>query len=499
MNIGIIDIIANKRESDFKCKYVNSNMTSIMPQVIAVWLERLGHKVWYFTYTGNERLMKELNIELDVVFISSYTESAYLSYAISGFYQMLGIIRVLGGPHARSYPKESSKYFDYVIKLCDEQLIKYLLEDITRQDKGIILSSSRQPSELAPIKDRWKYIIANDKKTPSFIPIIAPLVSSFGCLYHCEFCIDSDTPYEMLSSKLIENDLEFLNKQKVPIIALWHDPNFGVKFNQTIHLISKNQKNKKLKHMSEMSLSILSENNVKQLKDNNFIGVAPGLESWSSYDNKTGRTSYNSKLEKVESISNQINMISKYIPAVQVNMIFGLDVDVDEQCFELTKEFMKRTPGIYTNFQIITIFGNSTPLSKRLRDENRIINLPFNLMNGYSYTNVKLNYDLFSFYTKYKDLFKYSISKTISLKKLLYAKELSGKLFNLAKIITTKNIWKEFDEFSKELKRNDKMISYHKGENKNLPIEYKKKIKKELRQWYMYLPYEIKEQLQYKE
>ena len=82
MNIGIIEISAFS-DNRLYTKYTNTAMYSIMPQVIGVYAKRLGHKVWYYPYFGDEDLYKNLNFNLDIVFISCYTKSAYIAYSIS--------------------------------------------------------------------------------------------------------------------------------------------------------------------------------------------------------------------------------------------------------------------------------------------------------------------------------------------------------------------------------------------------------------------------------
>ncbi|MDA2921572.1 radical SAM protein, partial [Desulfobacterota bacterium AH_259_B03_O07] len=92
-----------------------ANMTGIMPQVIASWCDQLGHDVTLFYFTGLENLSADVPKDIDIVFISAFTQSAQQAYALSNRYRSEGVITALGGPHARCYPQDAQKYFDYVL------------------------------------------------------------------------------------------------------------------------------------------------------------------------------------------------------------------------------------------------------------------------------------------------------------------------------------------------------------------------------------------------
>ena len=72
--------------------------------------------------------------------------------------------------------------------------------------------------------------------------------------------------------------------------------------------------------------------------------MLPGIESWYSYGSKS-KTGRNTGLKKVIQVSGHINMILEYIPYVQANFVLGLDVDQGSEPFELTKQFLDRSPA----------------------------------------------------------------------------------------------------------------------------------------------------------
>src|SRR5678809_565865 len=115
LRIGIIDLVAKGPTNTLWAKIMHANLASIMPQVVATWCEEEGHEVKMICYTGREDLSKELPREVDLVFISSFTHASLLAYSLSNYFRKQGAVTVLGGPHARCYPDDAVKYFDYVL------------------------------------------------------------------------------------------------------------------------------------------------------------------------------------------------------------------------------------------------------------------------------------------------------------------------------------------------------------------------------------------------
>lgn len=108
----IIDPIHNGYSNSLYRRVMFPNYLSIMPQVVAVWCREKGHDLYYSIFTGTQKLVKMAPDDTDIVFISGFAYTAQLAYALSNYYRSRGMVTVLGGPHARSYPGDASKYFD---------------------------------------------------------------------------------------------------------------------------------------------------------------------------------------------------------------------------------------------------------------------------------------------------------------------------------------------------------------------------------------------------
>src|SRR5215510_14292907 len=161
LRVGLIDLVTRGPTRALYARVMNANLASIMPQVVAVWCEAEGHEVTYTCYTGSENLLEEVPKSVDLVFIGAFTEAALLSYALSNLFRSRGAVTVLGGPHARSYPDDARKYFDYVLGLTDREVIRELLKDPSpHRPLGVHISGKQQPATLPGVRERWKFIEA---------------------------------------------------------------------------------------------------------------------------------------------------------------------------------------------------------------------------------------------------------------------------------------------------------------------------------------------------
>ena len=122
LRIGIIDLIHKGVSKTLWARIMHANLASIMPTVIAHWCQQEGHEVKLVTFTGLEDISRELPQDVDLVFICSFTQAAQLAYAISNQMRQRNVITAIGGPHARCYPEDARKYFDYVFGFTNKEI-----------------------------------------------------------------------------------------------------------------------------------------------------------------------------------------------------------------------------------------------------------------------------------------------------------------------------------------------------------------------------------------
>ena len=265
LRIGIIDIVSRGPTRALYARIMNASLASIMPQVIGVWCQEEGHEVTFVCYTGFEDVLTELPDNVDVVFIGAFTEAAHTAYALSNLFRGRGAITVIGGPHARCYPEDAARYFDYVLGFTDKGTLRDVLQDCSQhRPVGVQLAAAQQPKVLPGVRERWQFIDPTLRKAP--LLKMVPMLSSLGCPYTCAFCIDATVPYQPMDFEVLREDLRFLlTKFKRPLVA-WHDPNFGVRFDDYLDMIEDAVPPGSIDFVAESSLSLLSEPHLKRAR-----------------------------------------------------------------------------------------------------------------------------------------------------------------------------------------------------------------------------------------
>src|SRR6266702_1316791 len=357
LRIGVIDLVTKGPTRALYARVMNPNLASIMPQAVAVWCEAEGHEVTLVCYTGFENLVAELPDPVDLVFIGAFTEAALLGYAISNLFRSRKAVTARGGPHARCYPEDALRYFDYVVGFTDQVVIREVLRDCSpHRPIGVHLAARQQPASLPGVRERWKFIEPTLRKAP--LIKMVPMLGSLGCPYTCSFCIDSVVPYQPLDFEVMKEDLTFLlTKFKRPLIG-WHDPNFGVRFDDYMDAIEEAVPPNGIDFIAESSLSLLSEPHLKRLQRNGFKALLPGVESWYDLGNKSG-SGARQGMEKVQQVSDHVNLILRHIPYVQANFVLGLDSDSGPEPFALTRRCSDLTRGAGPGYSLLCAFGRA--------------------------------------------------------------------------------------------------------------------------------------------
>ncbi len=490
LRITILDLLTKGSTRSLYARVMNPNLASIMPQVVAVWCEALGHSVRFVCYTGLEDLHSELLDDTDILFVGAFTRSAFTAYAISNMYRQRGVVTVLGGPHARSYPQDAVRYFDYVLGLTDKTLIEDVLVDASPQRPlGRRLSAARQPTELPGVKQRWKFIAPTIAKSPTPLKIV-PMIGSMGCPYSCEFCIDAKVDYQPLAFDQIREDLQFLRKtMRRPRVA-WHDPNFGVRFNDYMNVIEEAAPPDSIDFIAESTLSLLSEAHLERLRHNGFKALLPGVESWYAMGEKS-RTGHQSGLDKVKHVSEHINLILRYVPYVQVNFVLGLDTDAGAEPFELTKRFLDLTPGAFPVFPLFTAFGQAAPFNLQLQREGRVLPFPFPFLDTNRAMNVRpKNYQWPEFYGYLIDLYRHAFSWPKILRRLQANRGAIPKCLNVLRAVSTGGFGriKYHQKIRRLLDADRDFRRFHEGETGQLPRFYAKRVQRKLGPLWEWLP-----------
>src|SRR4030095_12509491 len=167
----------------------------------------------------------------------------------------------------------------------------------------------------------------------------------------------------MLPQERLREDLRYVSRHLPGILVSFHDPNFGVKFDEVLNLIEEIPADRRNPYVMESSLSILRGPRLHRLRETNCIYVAPGVESWTGYSNKSGVGRSLGEV-KLASVVEHFQELHRYVPGLQANFLFGTDDDQGDEPVELTRRFIGRLPFVWPPLNHPIPFGG-TPMNYR--------------------------------------------------------------------------------------------------------------------------------------
>ena len=489
--IGIIDLVTKTRGGGLWGRTMNANFAGIMPQVVATWCEQEGHDVQLTCFTGRENLTDLYPRGVDFVFISSFTQASFLAYSLSKYFQAQGVVTALGGPHARCYPQDASQYFDYVFGFTSRELVREAVADCApHRPLGLRLAAPRQPTELPSVRERWKFIQQTLRQAP--VIKIVPMIGSMGCPYTCSFCIDSEIPYQPLAFEVLREDLRFLRTQFARPRVGWHDPNFGVRFEDYMGAIEEAVPPDSIDFLAESSLSLLSEPHLRRLSRNGFKAMLPGIESWFEVGDKS-KTGVRQGEDKLRIVAEHVNTVLRYIPYVQTNFVLGLDSDVGSEPFRLTKRFVDQVPGAFPGYSLLSAFGQAAPLNLELQRQGRVLPVPFHFLNNNQAMNVKpLHYSWPEFYDHVIDLTAHSFSWPSIAGRFGANTTALPRWGNLLRAVSSEGAGRlrYYREIRRRLEHDTAFRDYWEGESEVVPDFYVQRIQRDLGSLWEWFPRE---------
>ena len=473
MRIGVLELLNAAVNTPWNQKgYAHLALkqnASIMPQAVSVWCKSLGHEVFYATYYGQQDPKQLLPNDLDLVFISSHTQASPLAYALAKLYRRENTVTVIGGAHARGFPDDCARFFDVVVGHCDKKLIADILFE---PPVGRIVASGRTLQEVPSVEERMPFIrISNFWRGRPYALASIPLLTSIGCPYSCDFCVDWNTPYVPHSLERLESDLRFILQEYPGVLVAFHDANFGIKFDQVLDVLESASHDGRKRYVMECSLSILRPTRLQRLGDVGFVAIAPGVESWTAYSNKAGAGSAMTGREKLERVVEHFELIRDHVPALQANFIFGLDVDEGDEPVELTKEFITRAPFVWPLISVPTPFGG-TPLYEQHLDEGRVLtSMPFAFYWGpYLATRLK-NYSPMTYYERYVEILSHLTSGRMLCKRLGATSGIV-RMIHLTRALGMRQMVGKLKGFVHQMKKDPQFRAFHEGESQTLPEFY---------------------------
>ncbi len=475
LRVGVLELLTDQRTngwlSHMYATYLVKQYISIMPQTVSVWCRQFGHQVFYATYYGQDDPKSLLPDDLDVVFVATFSRSSALAYALATLYRKEGVLTVIGGAHAKSYPVDSLRYYDLVVLDCDKALIGDILSG--QFTTPAIIGSGRPLKEFPTVEERMPEIKASvfDRGRRTWTTLV-PMLSSVGCPYDCSFCIDWNAKFYALPTDQFEADLRYMSEKLPKVMIAYHDPNFAVRFEETMDVIERIPEGRRNHYVMESSLSILKVSRLKRLRDTNCVFAAPGVESWMDFSKKAG-VGGKQGYAKMEQVIEHFDVMREYVPGLQANFVFGTDADAGPEPVDLTKEFIRRSPAVWPTLNLVTPLGG-TPLFDEYLENGRILRaMPFAFYFSLHHLCTTLtNYHPVEFYDHLIGIYEEIGSLKMIAKRLASKVHPFFRMLNTIRSLDDRRDLTELRRIRAMLAGDPSFLAFHEGKPVPLPAYY---------------------------
>ena len=483
LKIGILEIINDSISQSWRNRVYEAQFrkiyASLTPQAVSVWCRQLGHETHYATFYGQTDPQDLLPEDLDVVFFAVDTRSSALAYALAKLYRRRNALTVIGGAHARSFPLDCLRFFDLVVHDCDKSLIEKILLDSF--ERPSIISTGRMLTEFPSVEERKQEVATAsfDRRGKPGRMSIVNVISSVGCPYDCDFCIDWKSTYVMLPSERLAADLNFIATTWPGIFVGYSDPNFGVRFDEVLDVLETLPKGARNPYVMESSLAILRGNRLPRLKETNCFFVAPGVEGWSDYSNKAGVGKKVGE-EKLELLVAHFHEIHEFVPGIQANFLFGTEVDRGEEPVELTKEFIRRLPFVWPTINIPVPFGG-TPLYESQLAAGRVLrSMPFSFYYLPYLVHRLKHYHPIEYYEKVIEMHEEATTNKMLIRRLAATRTIGSRTHLALRTLGMRNDLAALREVLERLRSDSELLAFHEGRREELPSYYRWRYREKL-------------------
>ena len=298
----------------------------------------------------------------DLIGITLMSQTCLRGYEIANEFKKRGKTVVFGGIHATVRPEEALRYGDsVVIGEAEGGLWAEVLSDAEKQRLKPFYKLEQLPDLQEHIFPRRDLIKCTSGKLD-----IAPIESTRGCPYNCDFCSVSRFFGKKQRHKIIrdiikdaescsQNHLFFVDDN----IAL--DKKFATElFTEMIPL--------KKKWVGQASINLSKDRELMKLAHKSGCrGLLIGFESMT----EAGIGSYRKTLKTVEENVIAIKKLRDCGILTMASMVFGLDSDT-EAVFDITQEFLVKSKPAFLQACLMTPYPG-TDVFDRLKSEGRIL------------------------------------------------------------------------------------------------------------------------------
>ena len=282
-----------------------------------------------------------------------------------------------------------------------------------------------------------------------------------------------------LPTDRLEADLTYLAANYPQMLVGYHDPNFAVRFNETMDVIERVPAERRNRYVMESSLSILKGSRLHRLRDTNCAYVAPGIESWADYSAKAGTNGVAGQ-EKLDRVVEHFDLIGQFVGGMQANLLFGADVDKGQDPVELTKQFIRRSPRVWPTVNIPTPFG-ATPLCDSYAADDRILQkLPFAFYYNPYLAIILKHYSALEYYDHLIAINKVMASRRMLGARLLTSAPRTIRFIHALRSLDAARDLAAFRRIRNMLVEDKQFAAFHNGLSVDLPEFYWTEIRRRL-------------------
>jgi len=326
--------------------------------VLSGLTDRKKHEVLLF----DERIEDvPMDLDVDLVVITTFTLTAKRAYTIADNYRKKGIYVVIGGYHASLMPEEVQEYADTVFVGSAEGNWERFLIELENGHPQKVYEEIKLPDISEVVYDRSLF---KDKKYSFVIPV----QFGRGCMHQCEFCtIGSVHKGDYAHRKVelvIEEIKEIFRTNKRAKVIYFVDDNIFANKKKALHLFNE----LKIKWACQGSIDIAKDEDlVKLMSESGCIEMLLGFENINIMNIKK----MNKKSNYDFDYENIIRIFKKHRILVHASYVIGYDYDTKDY-FQEILDFSNKHKFFLAGFNpALPIPG--TPFYERLKNEGRLL------------------------------------------------------------------------------------------------------------------------------
>jgi radical SAM superfamily enzyme YgiQ (UPF0313 family) len=330
------------------------------PPVSLLYVAGLTPSEHEVTVVEEEMTPIDFDRECDVVGITSMTANAPHAYQVADQFRKRGRKVVMGGVHPSVMPDEAKAHCDAVVIGEAEPVWGAVLEDARANAlKPFYRSGTEWDLDSAPLP-------ARDTGIAPAVLGVAPVVTSRGCPYACEFCCVQNLFGRKIRHVAIPRVLQDIERSGSSRIMFLDDNIVGDQEYATrlfTALIDA-----KIQWVGQASISFVKNEKLLDLAERSgckglFVGMETVSESRIERMNKGMRT--------LRDTADAIARIMERGILFHASIVFGFDDD-DSSIFDRTLDFMGRTHIPSATFNILTPYPG-TAIHEQFSREKRLL------------------------------------------------------------------------------------------------------------------------------